>query len=196
MNKMIPPVDGYIRKNKKWSEVLQKLRTVILDCPLTEEVKWRVPVYTFGDKNIVIVGAFKESCMLSFVKGALLKDAKGILQKPGENSQAVRVVRFTQVQEIVELEPVLKAYIQEAIEVEKAGLKVPLKKISEFTVPEELQDKLDQMPALKRAFEALTPGRRRGYFLYISGAKQSATREARVKKCMPRILQGKGFYDD
>ena len=196
MNKMIPPVDGYVRKNKKWSEVLQQLRTVILDSPLTEEVKWRGPVYTFGDKNIVILGAVKEYCMLSYVKGVLLKDARGILQKPGENSQAVRVVRFTEVREIVEMEAVLKAYIQEAIEVEKAGLKVRLKKISEFTVPDELQNKLDQMPALKRAFEALTPGRRRGYLLYVAGAKQTATRAARVKKCVPRILKGKGFYDD
>ena len=143
MNKMSPKVDGYIRKNKKWQEELQKLRTIILDCPLTEEVKWRVPCYTFQQSNIVILGAFKESCTLSFVKGALLKDARGILQIPGPNTQSARVIRFTDVREIIQVAPVLKVYIHEAIEVENAGLKVAFKKITEHRIPEEFQTKLD-----------------------------------------------------
>ena len=196
MNKMSPKVDGYIRKNKKWQEELQKLRTIILDCPLTEEVKWRVPCYTFQQKNVVFLGALKESCVLSFVKGVLLKDAKGILIQQTENSQSVRVIRFAHVQQIIELEPVLKAYINEAIEVEKAGLKVTLKKVSEFKIPEEFQTKLDEIPSLKKAFSALTPGRQRAYLLYFSGAKQSKTRESRVEKCMQRILNGKGIDDE
>src|SRR5205809_2055035 len=159
MNRTTPKVDGYIRKSNQWQEELQKLRTIILDCGLTEEVKWRVPCYTFQGSNVLFIGRFKESCVLSFVKGALLKDGKGILIQQTENSQSVRVIRFTNVQQITELEPVLKAYINEAIEVEKAGLKVKLKKISEFKIPEEFQTKLDEIPALKTAFGALTPGR-------------------------------------
>jgi len=196
MSRMNPKVDGYLRKSKQWQEELRKLRMIVLGCPLTEEVKWRHPCYTFEKSNIVIMGRFKECCMLNFFKGALLKDAIHILVKPGENTQASRVIRFTSVQQIVEIEPVLKAYIHEAIEVEKAGLKVNFKKVSEFKVPKELQNKLDELPALKTAFAALTPGRQRAYILYFSAAKQSKTREARVGKCMPRILSGKGLDNE
>jgi uncharacterized protein YdeI (YjbR/CyaY-like superfamily) len=195
MNKKNPKVDGYLRKSKQWQEELQKLRTIILDSQLAEEVKWRVPCYTFQGSNVLFIGRFKESCVLSFVKGALLKDAKRILIQQTENSQSVRIIRFTTVQQIVELEPVLKAYIREAIEVEKAGLKVNFKKISEFIIPEELQIKLDEIPALKTAFAALTPGRQRAYILYFSAAKQSKTRASRVEKWMQQILNGKGLDD-
>ena len=195
MNRMNPKVDGYLRKSKQWQDELQKLRTIILGCGLTEEVKWRVPCYTFQESNVLFIGRFKESCVLSFVKGVLLKDPKGILIQQTENSQSVRVIRFTTVQQIVKLEPVLKAYIKEAIEVEKAGLKVKLKKITDFKIPVELQTKFDEIPALKTAFTALTPGRQRAYLLYCSGAKQSKTRESRIEKCMPQILKGKGLDD-
>ena len=193
---MNPKVDGYVRKSKEWQEELQKLRTVILDCGLTEDVKWRVPCYTFQGSNVLFIGRFKESCVLSFVKGALLKDAKGILIQQTENSQSVRIIRFTTVQEIAKLEPVLKVYIHEAIEVEKAGLKVNFKKTSEFKIPEEFQTKLDELPALKKAFAALTPGRQRAYLLHFSGAKQSKTRASRVEKVMQQILNGKGLDDE
>src|SRR5947207_5138893 len=195
MNRMNPKVDGYLRKSKQWQEELQKLRTIILDCGLTEEVKWRVPCYTFQGRNLLFIGRFKESCVLSFIKGALLKDAKRILIQQTENSQSVRIIRFTNVQQIVELEPILKPYIREAIEVEKAGLKVRLKKPSEFKIAKEFQTKLEQVPALKKAFAALTPGRQRAYLLHFSGAKQSKTRAARVEKWMPHILKGKGIDD-
>jgi len=196
MNRMNPSVDGYVRKSKQWQEELQKLRTIILDCGLTEEVKWRVPCYTFQGTNVLFIGRFKESCVLSFIKGVLLKDARRILIQQTENSQSVRIIRFTNVQQIVKLEPVLKAYIHEALEVEKSGVKVKLRKVSEFKVPEEFQTRLDELPALKEAFGALTPGRQRAYLLYFSGAKQSKTREARVEKCRRRILDGKGLDDD
>jgi len=195
MNRTNPKVDGYLRKSEAWQEELQKLRSVILDCGLTEEVKWRVPCYTFAGKNVAFIGRFKESCVLSFVKGVLLKDPRGILIQQTENSQSVRVIRFTNLKQIVELEPVLKAFIHEAIEVEKAGLKVKLKKISEFKIPEEFKKKLAAIPALKTAFGALTPGRRRAYILYFTAAKQSKTRESRVEKCMRQILNGKGLDD-
>jgi uncharacterized protein YdeI (YjbR/CyaY-like superfamily) len=196
MNKTNPSVDGFIRKSKEWQDELQELRRIILDAPLVEEVKWRVPCYTFEGSNLLFIGRFKESCVLSFVKGVLLKDPKGILIQQTENSQSVRIVRFTSVQQIKKLEPVLKAYIREAIDLEKAGVKVKLKKISEFTVPEELQAKLDELPALKKAFSSLTPGRQRAYLLHFSSAKQSKTRAARVEKCMPQILKGKGLDDE
>ena len=196
MNPMIPQVDGYLRKNKKWQAELQKLRTIILDCPLTEEIKWRVPCYTSAGRNIVFLGALKESCVLSFVKGALLKDAQRILIQQTENSQSVRVIRFSQLAQITALEPVLKAYILEALAVEKAGLKVKLKEVSEFSVPPEFQAQLDANPALKKAFTTLTPGRQRGYLLHFSAAKQSATRASRVEKCTPQILRGKGLDDE
>jgi uncharacterized protein YdeI (YjbR/CyaY-like superfamily) len=192
MNKMNPKVDGYLRKAKKWQEEMTKLRRISLDSGLTEELKWGKPCYTFQKSNIVIIQGFKEFCALLFCKGALLKDPNGILKKFGW--QAARRIPFSNVREIVEMEPILKAYICEAIEAEKAGLKVRLKKKPE-PIPEELQNKLDEIPALKTAFDALTPGRQRGYILYFSGAKQSKTRASRVKKCMPQILKGKGLND-
>jgi len=191
-----PSVDGFLRKSKQWQEELRKLRQIILDCGLTEEVKWRHPCYTSNERNIVILGGFKEYCALTFVKGALIKDSKGILAKPGENTQSARVIHFTNVQQIVEIEPILKAFIHEAVEVEKSGLKVKFKKPSDFTIPEEFQTKLNKMPALKTAFRALTPGRQRAYLLYFSSAKQSNTRESRVEKHMKRILKGKGIDDE
>jgi uncharacterized protein YdeI (YjbR/CyaY-like superfamily) len=190
-----PKVDLYLGKAKKWQEELEKLRTILLDCPLTEELKWGKPCYTFQKGNVIIILALKESCTLLFCKGALLKDAKGILIKPGENTQAARQMRFTSLREIVQMETTLKGYIDEAIEVEKAGLEVTYKKITELRVPEELQNKLAAIPALKAAFAALTPGRQRAYFIYFSAPKQSKTRQSRVEKCMPQILQGKGLND-
>lgn len=196
MHKPNPSVDGYIRKSQDWQTELKKLRELLLDSPLTEEVKWRVPCYTFDGKNVAFIGRFKESCVLSFVKGALLKDPKKILIQQTENSQSVRVIRFTDVTGIEKLAPVLKSYIGEAIDLEKAGLKVEFKKVSEFKVPEEFQAKLDGLPKLKTAFNALTPGRQRAYLLHFGGAKQSATRASRVEKCIPQILKGKGIDDD
>jgi uncharacterized protein YdeI (YjbR/CyaY-like superfamily) len=193
MNKMNPKVDEYLRKAKKWQQEFKKLRTIILDCGLTEELKWGCPCYTFEKRNIVLIHGFKEYCALLFFKGALLKDAKGILIQQTENVQAARQIRFTNVREIVEMKTILKAYIHEAIEVEKAGLKVKYKKTSEFKIPEEFQNKLDEIPALKAAFDALTPGRQRAYLFYFSQPKQSKTRESRVEKCMPQILKGKGL---
>ena len=192
---MNPKVDGFLRKAKKWREEFEKLRTVCLDCGLTEELKWGKPCYTYQKNNIVLIHGFKEYCALLFFKGALLKDPKGILVQQTENVQAARQIRFTNVREIVEMEPVLKAYVKEAIEMEKAGLEVSYRKTSEFVVPEEFQKKLDDSTALKTAFDALTPGRQRGYILYFSGAKQSKTREARVAKCEQQILKGKGLND-
>ncbi len=195
MNRMNPKVDFFFSKAKKWREEFEKLRMVILDCGLTEELRWGKPCYTFQGSNIVLIHGFKEYCALLFFKGVLLKDAKGILIQQTENVQAARQVRFTNVQEILKMQPVLKAYIKEAIEVEKAGLKVVLKKTAEFVIPEEFQNRLKKTPALKTAFEALTPGRQRGYILYFSAPKQSKTREARIKKCMKQILKGKGLDD-
>jgi uncharacterized protein YdeI (YjbR/CyaY-like superfamily) len=194
-SRMNPKVDVYLSKAKKWQEELKKLRMIILDCQLTEELKWGKPCYTSRKSNIVIIIGFKEYCALLFCKGALLNDANGILIKPGENTQAARQIRFTNVREIVEMEPILKAYIYEAIEVEKAGLKVNFKKPTEFVIPEEFQNKSAEIPALKSAFDALTPGRQRAYILYFSAPKQSKTRESRVEKCMPQILNGKGLND-
>ncbi len=195
MNKTNPKVDVFINEAKKWQEEYKKLRTIILDCQLTEELKWGVPCYTFQNSNVVLMHGFKEYCALLFVKGALLKDAKGILIQQTENVQAGRQIRFTNVREIVEIETILKAYISEAIEVEKAGMKVNFKKTAEFSVPEEFQKKLDENPALKTAFDALTPGRQRAYIFYFSAPKQSKTREARVEKYVPQILNGKGLND-
>jgi uncharacterized protein YdeI (YjbR/CyaY-like superfamily) len=192
---MNPDVDWYFSKAKKWREESEKLRTIVLDCGLTEELKWGKPCYTFQESNIVLIHGFKEYCALLFFKGALLKDAKGILIQQTENVQAARQIRFTSVREIVSMEAILKAYIKEAIEVEKVGLKVNLKKVSDFKIPEEFQNKLDEVPALKSAFDALTPGRQRGYILYFSAPKQSKTRESRVEKCMRQILNGKGLND-
>jgi uncharacterized protein YdeI (YjbR/CyaY-like superfamily) len=195
MNSMNPKVDEYLRKAKKWQEEFEKLRMIILDCGLTEELKWGCPCYTFQKSNIVLIHGFKEYCALLFFKGALLKDAKRILIQQTENVQAGRQIRFTNVREIVKIKTVLKAYIHEAIEVEKAGLKVKYKKTSEFKIPEEFQNRLDETPALKKAFAALTPGRQRGYIFYFSQPKQSKTRESRIEKCMPQILNGKGLND-
>jgi len=192
MNRMNPKVDGYLRKAKKWREETEKLRRISLYCGLTEELKWGKPCYTFQKSNIVIIQGFKEFCALLFCKGALLNDPNGILKKFGW--QAARRILFTNVREIVEMEPILKAYIFEAIEAEKAGLKVNYKKNPE-PIPEEFQNKLDEIPALKAAFDALTPGRQRAYILYFSAAKQSKTRESRVEKCMRQILNGKGLND-
>jgi uncharacterized protein YdeI (YjbR/CyaY-like superfamily) len=195
MNRTNPKVDFYFIKAKKWQEEIKKLRTIILDCKLTEELKWGSPCYTFQNSNIVLIHTFKEYCALLFFKGALLKDADGILIQQTKNVQAARQIRFTDVREIVQMGPILKVYIHEAIEVEKAGLKVKLKKTSDFAIPEEFQKKLDAIPALKAAFDALTPGRQRSYLFYFAAAKQSKTREARVAKCMKQILKGKGLDD-
>jgi uncharacterized protein YdeI (YjbR/CyaY-like superfamily) len=195
MERMNPKVDEFLSKAKKWHDEFEKLRMIILDCGLTEELKWGVPCYTYEKSNIVLIHGFKEYCAILFVKGALLKDAKGILIIQTENVQAARQVRFTNLQEIVELEPILKSYIYEAIEAEKTGLKVNYKKTTEFTMSEEFQNKLDEIPTLKTAFDALTPGRQRAYLLYFSTPKQSKTREARVVKYMPHILNGKGLND-
>lgn len=182
-------------KVHNWDEELARLRTILLDTALTEEVKWGVPCYTFEGSNILIMNAFKEYCSLNFFKGALLKDVEGILEKPGENTQAGRLIKFTDVDQIIELEATIKAYVQEAIEVEKAGLEVKYKDTSQFEYPEEFLAKLEDDPDLQAAFEALTPGRQRGYLLYFSGAKQSKTRASRVKKYRRKILDGKGFHD-
>jgi uncharacterized protein YdeI (YjbR/CyaY-like superfamily) len=190
---MNPKVDSYFRKAKKWQEEFEKLRTIVLDCGLTEELKWGCPCYTFEKRNIVLIHGFKEYCALLFFKGALLNDANGILIQQTENVQAARQIRFTNVREIVKMKPILKAYIYEAIEVEKVGLKVNFRKTTEFAIPEEFQNKLDENPALKKAFNALTPGRQRAYVLYFSAPKQSKTREARVEKSMPQIFNGKGL---
>ena len=194
-SKMNPKVDGFFKNAKEWQEEFKKLRTVILDFELAEELKWGKPCYSVQNSNIVLIHGFKEYCALLFFKGALLKDARGILIQQTENVQAARQIRFTNVREIVEKEPILKAYIHEAIEVEKAGLEVTYKKTSEFKMPEEFRSQLDVDPALKTAFKALTPGRQRGYLLYFSSAKQPKTREARVEKCMAQILKGKGLDD-
>jgi uncharacterized protein YdeI (YjbR/CyaY-like superfamily) len=195
MTKMNPKVDVFLRKTQKWQEEMEKLRMIILDCGLTEELKWGKPCYTFQKSNIVIIQGFKDYCAIMFFKGVLLNDPNGILVKPGKNTQAGRQVRFTNVQEIVEMEPILKAYITEAIEVEKAGLKVKLKKTKDYPIPEEFQNKLDENPALKTAFEALTPGRQRAYLYYFSTPKQSKTKKSRVEKYIQHILNGKGLND-
>ena len=189
-----PQVDFFFR-SKKWQEEFEKLRKIMLDCDLTEELKWGCPCYTFETRNIVLMHGFKEYCALLFFKGALLKDPEGILIQQTRNVQSARQIRFTSAREIAKLKLVLKAYINEAIEVEKAGSKVSLKKTSEFPVPEELKKKLEEMPALKAAFKSLTPGRQRGYILHFSSPKLSKTREARVEKYVPQILNGKGLND-
>ncbi|MED3997194.1 YdeI family protein [Peribacillus frigoritolerans] len=190
-----PKVDEFLGKAKNWKEEYETLRNIVLDCELTEEIKWMHPCYTFEKKNIVLIHGFKEYCALLFHKGALLQDVHGLLIQQTENVQGARQIRFTNVQEIVATESILKAYIHEAIEVEKAGLEVEFKKNEEFIIPEELHNKFDDIPALKTAFEALTPGRQRAYILYFSQAKQSKTRESRIEKCMQKILDGKGLKD-
>lgn len=192
---MNPKVDFFFNKPGQWQEEYAQLRAIILDCGLTEELKWGVPCYTVRKKNIVLIHGFKEYCALLFHKGALLNDAEGILIQQTENVQAARQIRFTNLQEITDLEETLKTYIYEAVEVEKAGLQVPMKKTSEFETPEEFQRKLDENPDLKAAFEALTPGRQRGYLLHFAQPKQAKTRESRIEKCMERIFEGKGLND-
>jgi uncharacterized protein YdeI (YjbR/CyaY-like superfamily) len=191
---MNPKVDTFLRKAKQWQEESEKLRMILLEFPLTEELKWGQPCYTYMEKNVVLIGGFKEYVTLLFFKGVLLSDPHGILATPGQ-TQAGRQMRFTNLREIGKMEKIIKTYIFEAIEVEQAGLKVALKKHSDYILPEELQKKLDEMPALKTAFEALTPGRQRAYMLHVSRPKQAKTRESLVEKCMPSILDGKGLND-
>ena len=188
-------VDFYFSKAKKWQKEIEKLRIIVLKCQLSEELKWGCPCYTFQNNNIVLIHVFKEYCALLFLKGALLKDTNGILIQQTKNVQAARQIRFTDVREIDKLAPILKAYIKETIEIEKAGLKVELKKTSEYNIPEEFQNKLDEISALKTAFNALTPGRQRAYIYYFSQPKQSKTRESRIEKCIKPILNGKGLND-
>ena len=195
MNKMNSKVDVFLSKVKQWKDEFEKLREIVLDCGLTEEFKWRNPCYTFENSNIVLIHGFKEYCALLFFKGALLKDTKGILISQTENTQATRQIRFTNIQEIVDMESTLKSYIQEAVKVEKAGMKVNLKKTTEYTIPEEFKNELNENPALKTAFSKLTPGRQRAYLLYFSAPKQSKTREARVERYVQQILNGKGLND-
>lgn len=209
MNKINPKVDTYLAvgcgrcplgntpecKVHNWTAELENLREIALGCGLKEELKWSVPCYTFDGNNIAIVSAFKEFCSISFFKGSLLKDADGILVKQGENSQSARIVKFTEVSQIIEKESILKAYIKEAVEVEKAGLKVEYKNVSEYEIPEELQRKLDENEAFKKAFNALTPGRQKGWILHFLQAKQSKTRESRIEKSMPQVFLGKGSND-
>jgi len=195
MNNNNPKVDFYFNKVNQWQEAIAELRAIALASGLTEELKWGQPCYTLGKSNVVLIHDFKEYCALLFFKGALLKDPQNLLIQQTENVQAARQIRFTNVQEIIEKKIVLKTYIDEAIAVEKSGLKVELKKTKEFAMPEEFQTQLDQSPELKAAFEALTPGRQRAYLLYFSAAKQSKTRLSRIEKCMPRILAGKGLND-
>ncbi len=189
-------VDEYFSKVQKWRSELEALRVICLDCGLTEELKWNIPCYTWHGRNIVGLNGFKEFCSIGFFNGSLLSDPYDILKKPGKHTHAGRYVLFTKVQEINELEPVLKAYIYEAIEIEKAGIKPERIKPSDYPIPAEFRNKLDQFPALKTAFAALTPGRQRAYNLYFSSAKQSKTRGARIEKYIPQILSGKGINDN
>lgn len=188
-------VDRFLDKAKKWQQEMKLLREICLDCGLTEEFKWMHPCYTFQGKNVVLIHGFKEYCALLFHKGVLLKDTNNILIQQTENVQSARQIRFTSLQEIIDLKSTIKAYIFEAMEVEKAGLEVPMKKTSEFKMPDEFKVALDNDPDLKAAFQGLTPGRQRGYLLYFSQAKQSTTRTSRVEKYIPKILQGKGLND-
>jgi len=195
MGKQNPKFNFYFDKEQKWHDEIARLRAIILSCGLDEELKWGCPCYTLDGNNIALIHVFKEYCGVLFFKGALLNDTHGILIQQTENVQSARQARFTSLEKVVETEPILKAHIFEAIEVEKAGLKVTLKKTTDFAVPEEFQSKLDRIPALKTAFEALTPGRQRGYLFHFSQPKQSKTREARVEKYIPQILAGKGIDD-
>jgi len=194
-NKMNPKVDAYVGRATMWLEETEKLREILLDCGLTEELKWGKPCYTSQGRNIVIIQGFKAYLALLFFKGYMLQDPHGILVKTGENTKVGRQIRFNDTQEIVELEPILRAYIAEAIEVEQSGVKEDIIKETHLDIPEEFQNKLDENPALKAAFEALTPGRQRAYVYYFSAPKQSKTRESRVEKCTQQILDGKGLND-
>jgi uncharacterized protein YdeI (YjbR/CyaY-like superfamily) len=194
-SKANPKVDAFIASAKKWQEEFKKLRSILLDSELTEEFKWGGPCYTFQGKNVVIINGLKESCALAFFKGALLKDVHGVLTRPGEHTQSGRWFKFASLREIAEMRSILKAYIREAIEVEKSGLKLKLRKTSDLKFPEELQIVLDEFPDFKAAFERLTPGRQRAYIYHFAAPKQSKTRESRVQKFMPQILKGKGLLD-
>ena len=196
MNKTNRKVDIILSKATKWQEEMAALRGIALDCGLTEELKWRWPCYVLDEANVVLIHSFKEYCALLFFKGALMKDPKGILIRQTENVQAARQVRFTGLQQIVKMKSTVKAYILEAIAVEKSGAQVEYKKTADFKVPAEFKKKLDENGALKTAFRALTPGRQRAYLYYFSSAKQSSTREARVKKFIPQIMKGKGMDDE
>ena len=195
MNRMNPKVDAFLSRTEKWRKEFETLRTILLGCGLNEDFKWMHPCYTFEKRNIVLIHGFKEYCALLFFKGALLKDANGILVQQTRNVQAARQIRFTHVREIAKLERTLKAYVFEAVEVEKAGLKVKYKRTSDFSIPGEFQNKLDKIPALKAAFDRLTPGRQRAYLFYFSQPKQSKTRASRVEKHVQQILKGKGLND-
>lgn len=190
-----PKVDFYFIKAKKWQEEVIRLRSIVLECGLNEELKWGVPCYTLNNSNIVLIHDFKDYCALLFMKGALIKDTDGILIQQTENVQAARQIRFTKASEITKLKATIKKYIKQAIEIEKAGLKVELKKPNEFKIPEEFQIKLNESPELKTAFKALTPGRQRAYLLYFSAPKQSKTRESRIKNYLKAIMNGKGLND-
>lgn len=190
-----PKVDAYLERAKQWQEEMTKLRSIVLDCGVTEELKWGCPCYTFNDNNVVLIHAFKEYCALLFMKGALLKDEEGILVQQTKNVQSGRQIRFTSLQQVTEMKAIIKAYVEEAIAVEQAGLKVEFKDTGEFDFPDEFQAKIDEMPELQAAFEALTPGRQRGYLLHFSGAKQSKTRADRIEKCVQHIMNGKGLND-
>ena len=192
---MNPKVDWFFDKDTKWNKEYQELRNILLDCGLMEELKWGCPCYTHEKSNIVLIHGFKDYCALLFFKGALLNDPNGILIQQTKNVQSARQVRFTNAKEIAKLAKTLKAYVYEAIEVERAGLKVKMKKTSDFKMPEEFQNKLNKMPSLKKAFDRLTPGRQRAYLFYFSQAKQAKTREARVEKYIKQILSGKGIDD-
>ena len=196
MTETNPKVDAFLTSAKKWRDEFELLRAIILECELTEDVKWGQPCYTLGKSNIVLIHGFKEYCALLFFKGALLKDAKGVLVQQTENVQAARQIRFTNAQEITKLKSTIKAYVKEAIKVEKSGAVVEFKKTTEFETPEEFQSQLDKAPKLKKAFESLTPGRQRAYLLHFSAPKQSKTRESRIEKAIPQILAGKGLNDD
>lgn len=195
-SKKDPTVEDFLSSSEKWAEEFGKLRAIILDCPVTEELKWGQPCYTWQNSNIVLIHGFKEYCALLFFKGALMNDPEGILIQQTKNVQGARQVRFTNLKEITKLAPVLKSYVYEAIEIEKAGLKVKLKESAEFEMAEEFRVQLNKNAKLKKAFEALTPGRQRGYLLYFSSAKQSKTRAERVEKYTKHILNGKGLNDD
>jgi uncharacterized protein YdeI (YjbR/CyaY-like superfamily) len=193
---MNPKVDAFLRARKTWRKEFTKLRAIILACGLDEEMKWGWPCYSLGDKNVILMHGFKEYCAVLFPKGALLKDPEGVLIQQTKNVQAARQIRFTSLADVVKQEKTLKAYVREAIAVEKAGLRVPMKRTKDFEMPEELETKLDASAALRKAFEELTPGRQRGYLLYFAQAKQAKTREARVAKYIPKILEGLGLLDD
>lgn len=192
---MNPEVDIFLEEANQWQDELTQLRMIILDCGLTEELKWGHPCYTHNKKNVILLGGFKDFCTINFIKGVLLTDSENLLVQQGENSQSARAIKFTDVNQIIELEPTIKAYIFEAIEVEKAGLKVPYKKVKDFDIPDELTDKLEKDAAFKNAFNSLTPGRQKAYILHFSSAKQAKTRVDRIEKYTSRILKGKGIND-